>query len=225
MLTTQGSGTISVSSDIYSLIDFLEKTVNAKVLNQQSLWTKDNEMATFFKGDLVPFEAGSSVGGNDRVTQNNTFDRVGMTLDVRPSITPEDRVDMEVRVELSQLKDDLVNGQPVRGSMETDTKMIVDNGETIMLGGILFQKDSLVKRKVPLLGDVPLVGALFRHESEVQTNNELIIFIIPEVIDEGDGADDTVERLMEEPLGTLNRVRGTIDENFQESGIMEMDDD
>lgn len=224
-LDTRGSGSIAAGADIYGLIDFLEKTVNAKVLNQQSLWTKDNEMATFFKGDLVPFEAGSSVGGNDRVTSNNTFDRVGMTLDVRPSITPEDRVDMEVRVELSQLKDDLVNGQPVRGSMETDTKMIVDNGETIMLGGILFQKDSLVQRKVPLLGDVPLLGALFRHKSEVQTNNELIIFIIPEVIDEGDRADEKVNELMEEPLGTLNNVKDTINQNFQESGIMELDND
>ncbi|MCP4452012.1 MAG: type II and III secretion system protein, partial [Planctomycetes bacterium] len=183
---------------------------------------KDNEMATFFKGDLVPFEAGSSVGGSsDRVTSNNTFDRVGMTLEIRPSMTPEDKVDMEVRVELSQLKDDIVNGQPVRGTMETDTKMIVDSGETIMLGGILFQKDSLVKRKVPLLGDIPLVGAIFRHQQETQINNELIIFIIPEVIGDDAGMADTVDRLMKKPLETLDNVKDTINRDFQKAGIVD----
>ncbi|MCP4453605.1 MAG: hypothetical protein GY809_19265, partial [Planctomycetes bacterium] len=59
--TGNTTGSTGVKTDIYALIDFLEKNVNARILNQQSLWTKDNEMATFFKGDLVPFEAGSSV--------------------------------------------------------------------------------------------------------------------------------------------------------------------
>ncbi len=224
-LDTRGSGSIAANADIYALIDFLEKNVNAKILNQQSLWTKDNEMATFFKGDLVPFTEGSSVGSTDRVTSDVTFEEVGMTLEVRPSITPEDRVDMEVRVELSQLKDEIVNGQPVRGSMETDTKMIVDSGETIMLGGILFQKDSLVKRKVPLLGDVPLLGMLFRHETEIQTNNELIIFIIPEVIDEGAGMGNTVDELMKAPLETLDSVKDTINRDFQKAGIIGSDEE
>ncbi|NQV31910.1 MAG: hypothetical protein HQ515_04405 [Phycisphaeraceae bacterium] len=225
-LETRGSGSITAGADIYALIDFLEKNVNAKILNQQSLWTKDNEMATFFKGDIVPFEAGSSFAGNsDRTQSNNTFEPVGMRLEVRPSITPEDRVDMEVRVELSQLKDEIVNGQPVRGSMETDTKMIVNSGETIMLGGILFQKDSLVKRKVPLLGDIPLVGMLFRHQSEIQTNNELIIFIIPEVIDDGAGTANNIEELMEKPLETLDNVRETINRDFEKAGIVDTNED
>ncbi len=224
-LETRGSGSIDSGANIYALIDFLEKNVNAKILNQQSLWTKDNEMATFFKGDIVPFEAGSSFAGNsDRTQSNNTFEPVGMRLEVRPSITPEDRVDMEVRVELSQLKDEIVNGQPVRGSMETDTKMIVDSGETIMLGGILFQKDSLVTRKVPLLGDIPLLGMLFRHKAEIQTNNELIIFIIPEVIDDGVGMTDTIDAIMEKPLKTLDDVKETINRDFEKVGITDTDD-
>ena len=144
-----------------------------------------------------------------------------MTLEVRPSITPEEKVDMEVRVELSQLKDSIVNGQPVRGSMETETKMIVENSQTIMLGGILFQKDSLIKRKVPLLGDIPLVGLLFRHNEEIQANNELIIFIIPEVIDDGEGMASTAEDLMKEPLETLDRVKETINHNFQKVGVID----
>ncbi len=105
--------------------------------------------------------------------------------------------------------------------METQSKMIVNSGETIMLGCILFQKDSLIKRKVPLLGDIPLVGVLFRHSEEAQINNELIIFIIPEVIDDGAGMAETVDRLMEEPLKTLDDVKNTINRDFKKAGIID----
>ncbi|MCF7975962.1 MAG: hypothetical protein K9N55_19250 [Phycisphaerae bacterium] len=225
-LTTHGSSTtVSSSLDVYGLIDFLSKTVKAKILNQQALWTKDNEAASFFKGDLVPFKASSSVGISDRETTSVTFDKVGMTLEIRPSITPEDKVDMLISVELSQLSDNIVNSQPVRGSMTTETKMIVENGQTLMLAGILFQKDSLVQRKVPLLGDIPLLGALFRHKVKNLTNNELIVFIIPEVVDDGATMSSTAEALMKEPLKKLNDVRGAIKDSFKKENIDFQDSD
>ena len=89
------------------------------------------------------------------------------------------------------------------------------------MGGILFQKDSLIKRKVPLLGDIPLVGMLFRHTEESQVNNELIVFIIPEVIDDGAGMAETVDRLMEAPLKTLENVKETINTNFEKVGMID----
>ncbi len=183
----EGTGTITGgTSAVYALIDFLIKKTNAKILNQQTLWTEDNEEASFFKGDNVAFQTDistSDTGG--RVTSGFEFNRVGMTLRVRPSITPERNVDMIINVILSQLTGELVNGQPVRGEMETTTTMIVQDGETVMLGGMLFQRDSLIKRKLPLFGDLPLIGGLFQHNDAVQSNSELIVFVTPFVVDEG----------------------------------------
>ena len=179
-----GTGTVlGVGTDLYAMIDFLVKKTNAKILNQQTLWTKDNEKAMFFKGETVAFLAGAAttVGVT---TQDVTFEDVGMTLQARPSITPEKDVDMNVRVNLSQVTPELVNNQPVRSKMKTETNMIVGDGQTIMLGGILFQTESTIERKLPLLGDVPLVGGLFRHNESLVANNELIIFITPFVIDD-----------------------------------------
>jgi len=184
MLETYGALTLDASADISTLIDFLIKTVDAKILNQQTLWTKDNEEAVFFKGDNVAFQTSASTsetGG--RVTASFEFNKVGMTLRTRPSITPERNVDMIVNVILSQLTSDVVNSQPVRSVMETQTNMIIQDSQTLMLGGILFQKDSKVERKLPLIGDIPAVGALFRHYDTVKSNNELIVFITPYVID------------------------------------------
>ncbi|MHC4624825.1 MAG: secretin N-terminal domain-containing protein, partial [Planctomycetota bacterium] len=185
VLDERGSLTISGTMNVTALLDFLVKKVNAKVLNQQTLWTKDNEEADFFKGDKIAFTTNfsvSEVGG--RVTSGFEFEKVGMTLRVRPSITPEKNVDMTINMIISQLQTEIVNEQPVRTEMDTQTTLIVPDGETIMLGGMLFQEDSALVRKIPLFGDIPLLGLLFRHYEVVKANAELLVFVTPYVIDE-----------------------------------------
>ncbi len=181
------SGTVlGVGTDIYALIDFLIKTTNAKILNQQTLWTKDNEEASFFKGSEVPFLGSVTQAVNVGTQQSITYEPVGMQLRARPSITPEDKVDIVVNVEISQLTPDREpsTGILIRSKMNTTTNMIVENKQTLLLGGILFQKDSQVERKLPGFGDLPLVGGLFRHNQVTQTNSELLVFMTPHVIEE-----------------------------------------
>jgi general secretion pathway protein D len=207
-----GSGTLlGVGTDVYALIDFLVKKTNARILNQQSLWTKDNEEASFFKGSEVAFIAGTTQAVNVGTTQNITFERVGMELRARPSITPEDKVDMIVNVQISQLTSDIVNTQPVRSKMNTTTNMIVQDAQTLLLGGILFQKDSLVQRKLPGLGDLPGIGGLFRHEQVIKSNTELLVFITPRVIDEKmENVSDATKATIAEPREKLKKILGEL---------------
>ncbi len=216
LLEERGSGTIAAGTDITALVDFLIKAVNAKILNQQTLWTQDNEEASLFKGDRVAFQTNFSVseqGG--RVTTNFDFQDVGMTLAVRPSITPEKDVDMMLTVLLSQLTGDIVNGQPVRRVMETTTNMIIEDGQTLMLGGILFQTDSNTERKIPLLGDLPLMGPLFRHYDTAQANNEMIVFITPFVIDDGEALSEQTAAEIAKPKQKLDSVRRDLDQTSE----------
>jgi general secretion pathway protein D len=209
-----GSGTLlGVGTDVYGLIDFLVKKTNARILNQQSLWTKDNEEASFFKGSMVPFLAGSTIltSGTSGSTQNYTVEQVGMELRARPSITPEDKVDMIVNVQISQLTSDRENGQPIRSKMNTTTNMIVQDAQTLLLGGILFQKDSLVQRKLPGLGDLPGIGGLFRHEQVIKSNSELLVFITPRVIDEKmENVSDATKATIAEPREKLKKILGEL---------------
>jgi len=212
-LGADGSGTIvGGTTAVYALLDFLIKTTEAKILNQQTLWTEDNEEAMFFKGEEVAFLAGATTSASVGVTQDVDFRDVGMTLQVRPSITPEKRVDMRVRVDLSQLTSQLVNSQPVTSKVETETNMIVRDGETIMLGGMLFQKESLVNRKLPLLGDLPLVGGLFQHNDAVQSNNELILFVTPFVIDDAQDLSEATKQQIEMPKQRFDEIQGELNE-------------
>ena len=206
--------TNTLTSNINVLIDFLIKHVNAKVLNQQTLWTEDNEEASFFKGQNVAFYTAATTGTGTS-TQNFEFQRVGMNLAVRPSITPTKDVDMIVNIIISQLSGDQENGQPVRTEMETKTNMIVGDGETLMLGGILFQKDSLINRKIPLLGDIPIIGGLFNHNSTVASNNEMLVFITPYVIDEPDKTSDVTKEQIEKSKQKLESILQGLDQTME----------
>jgi general secretion pathway protein D len=196
------------SININVLVDFLVRELDAKILNQQTLWTKDNEEALFFKGQRVGFQTRVSISDTGgRATSDFEYEKVGMTLRTRPSITPERNVDMIINVILSQLTSEVINTQRVRTEMDTTTNMIVQDGQTIMLGGMLFQADSKVKRKIPLLGDLPLVGGLFQHNQNSEVNSELLIFVTPHVIDAPNDIQPTVRQELDDARRKLQDVR------------------
>jgi len=205
---------ISVGADVTVLLDFLVKELDARILNQQTLWTKDNEEAEFFKGQRVGFQTRVSISDTGgRATSDFEYEKVGMILRTRPSITPEKNVDMIINVVLSQLTSEVINTQRVRTEMDTTTNMIVENGQTLMLGGMLFQEDSNAKRKIPLLGDIPLVGGLFRHKEGVLANSELLIFVTPHVVH---GTNDMLPETrdeIEQPKARLRDVQEQLEEN------------
>ena len=178
---------LSSSTNVDLLIDLLIKEANARVLNQPTLWTKDNEEAIFIKARKVAFITSDSFDrtNTDSVQREFTFENVGVTLRIRPNITPEKAVNMTIHLNVSQLESEIVNTQPSRRNLDTITHLIVNDGQAVVMGGLLFQNDDVVVQKVPLLGDLPLVGGLFKHTGTELTNDELIVFVTPYVMDEG----------------------------------------
>ena len=174
----------TIEADISVLVDLLVKNANGRVLNQPTLWTKDNEEAFFVKGQKVGFVTGQQTQDTGSTQQTVNFENVGITLRVRPNITPEKAVDLTISLNVSSLEPETVNNQVVRKNLETTTNMIVNDGQSVMMGGILYQDDTIIVNKLPLLGDLPLIGRAFRHEKTSQTNTELLVFITPYVVDE-----------------------------------------
>jgi len=134
-----------------------------------------------------------------------------MKLPVRPSITTNKDVDMIINIIISQLTSDMVGTQPVRTEMETQTNMIAGDGQTIMLGGILFQEESQVKRGIPGLSDIPILGGLFSHKENKIANNEMLVFITPYVIDEPDKTSPETKEEIERPKQKLGEIRNQLD--------------
>jgi general secretion pathway protein D len=211
---TFGSLTLTSTANINVLVDLLMKNANARILNQPTLWTKDNEEAVFVKGQNVAFIVGDQTDRTNpqAVTQQFDYRDVGVTLRVRPNITPEKAVDVTINLIISQVSDEDINGQLATNKLDTTTHLIVDDGETILLGGILFQKDSQIRRKVPLLGDLPIIGALFSHEEKIQRNSELLAFITPYVID-GQTSEEAAQQA-EEPVEKMEAIIAEFEKIF-----------
>lgn len=191
--TSGNLSAVDLGMNITFLLDFLVKYTDAKVINEQVLWTKDNETGEFFKGKEISLITQSSVSGQGIVTQGFERKKIGMTVRAKPNITPEKDVDMIMYLALSQLSQDLVNTQPVILETETKTNMIVKDCQTVLLASILTEEDSRIERKIPLLGDLPLLGGLFRHNGSLKLNSELLVFITPTVIDEESSPEDVPE--------------------------------
>jgi general secretion pathway protein D len=181
--TTHFSSVTDANLDV--LVDLLVKNANGRVLNQPTLWTKDNEEAIFVKGQKVAFITGTQTANTGSTQQSFTFEDVGVTLRIRPNITPEKAVDLIINLNISQIDSgSRENNQPVRSNLDTTSRLIINDGQSVMMGGILTQKDSLLVHKIPLLGDLPVLGGLFRHEAAESNNNELLVFVTPHVVDD-----------------------------------------
>ena len=126
---------------------------------------------------------------------------------------------MTVNLIISQVETQMINDQVTIGNLDTTTHLIVNNGQTIMLGGILFQNDSIIKRKIPLLGDIPIVGELFKHTEKQVANDELLCFITPYVIDserlDAIPADGDTDSQLQQPFERMEKISGQLDEAME----------
>lgn len=156
----------------------MEKTGNGEVISQPKVVTSDKETAKILKGTEVPYEESSSSGAT-----TIAFKEAALSLEVTPQITPDNRIIMEVKVNKDEpdYQNALANVPPIKKN-EVNAKVLVNDGETIVIGGVFSNEQSKAVDKVPLLGDMPFVGRLFRRDVVKDTKNELLVFITPRIM-------------------------------------------
>ena len=149
---------------------------HAEVVARPKVITADKSPAIIESGVEIPYQEASSSGAT-----STSFKEAVLSLEVTPQITPDDRIIMELIVKQDTVGQ-VFNGVPSINTNEIETEVLVDNGETLVLGGI-FQTDKNVSTtKTPFLGDLPYVGRLFRRDVERDDKQELLIFITPRII-------------------------------------------
>jgi general secretion pathway protein D len=174
---------LNVNTDVNVLLQALNEKTGVSILSEPKIFTSDNQEATFFDGQDIPFVTDSQTNAQGNLVQSFDYRAVGIQLRARPRITVQGDVDLRVNLELSSI----VQGQTLFGGFivdrrETTTQLIVQNRQTVVISGILREEDTNVTRKVPLLGDIPLVGELFKSRDTVRSNTELLVFITPIVV-------------------------------------------
>ena len=183
-----------VKGDWAALVQAVKNDSGTNVLSMPSITTLDNQEAFFMVGQDVPVLTGSAVGENNS-NPFNTVERkkVGIMLKVTPQINEGNAVQMVIEQEVSK-----VEGQTsldvVFGERKLKTTVLANNGELIVLGGLMDDQAGESVAKVPLLGDIPLIGNLFKSTADKKEKRNLMVFIRPTILRDGMAADGVSQR-------------------------------
>ena len=174
------------------LANFLQTHDGANILSAPNLMTLDNEDAKIVVGQNVPFITGqyAQTGSTATVTPFQTVERkdVGLTLKVRPQITAGNTIKMDVYQEVSSIASTSNSAGIITNKRSIQTAVLVNNGQTIVLGGLMQDNVSENNSKIPGLGDIPGLGALFRSNSRQMQKTDLMVFLRPIIVrTEGEG--------------------------------------
>lgn len=169
-----------VGLELPGVIDILEQEGLSKTLANPGLITLDGESATLLIGDKVPVEALEEVDGEMKSVI--TYIDAGIQLDFTPRISDDGYITLKVKPQVSSLGEYLTKGYPLIRSREVETVVRIYDGETFVIGGLIRDEDRTNIEKVPFLGDIPILGALFRHDENTKSSTEVVIFITPKII-------------------------------------------
>lgn len=153
----------------------------ARILSSPKVVTVNGEEATIEAVQDIPFRT-STVSGTGVVS--NSFQNVsaGIILTVKPVINAENRVTLEIKPESSFPTQDSTEAGPIIRTRRAQTTVIIKDGETLVIGGLIDDQDTKTVSKVPILGDIPILGAFFRSQSDRKTRNELLVFVTPRIV-------------------------------------------
>jgi type IV pilus assembly protein PilQ len=184
-VTTKDAARIALAFTKLPLGSLLELELSAlqaegrgKVISNPRVITSNNKEALIEQGTEIPYQQATSSGAT-----SVSFKKAVLSLKVVPQITPDNRIIMDLTVNKDSVGT-VFNGVPSINTRQVSTRVLVDNGQTVVLGGIYEQEQNRTSNRVPFLGDLPYVGALFRDKSEVNNKNELLIFVTPKIINE-----------------------------------------
>lgn len=180
-----GGGGLGGDGLFGAIINAVKADGNSHLLSTPSLMTLDNEAATILVGQEVPITTGEVLADNNsnpfRTTQRQD---IGVKLEVRPRINAEGAITLSIRQEVSSVNGLLTAGASdlVLNKREIETTLIVDDGDIAVAGGLLDQNDTQRVESIPLLGDIPVIGNLFRSTSRERGQTNLMIFIRPTIV-------------------------------------------
>ncbi len=176
-----------------AIAQFLQSQANTNITSTPNLVTLDNEEAKIIVGSNVPFLTGqfTSTGGSAVSSPFQTIERkdVGITLRIKPQISEDGSIRMSIFQESSSIiaqATGTANAGPTTNKRSIESNVVVEDGQILVLGGLIEDRYIDDTSKVPLLGDIPYIGALFRSQSRSKTRTNLMVFLRPSVMRDAD---------------------------------------
>ena len=189
--TPPGAGLYQILGQDYQVtLRAIAQAGKAEVLSRPSILARNSQPATISLGQVVPLVTNTRFDAVNGQINTVTYQSVGIILRVTPFISPDGMVEMIVSPETSQLADKSewvpIGGTalaPVLNSRSADTVVVVPDGQTVIIGGLMDTRKAENESKIPVLGDLPWVGALFKRKQKADKKTELMIFLTPHIVE------------------------------------------
>lgn len=198
--------------DFSVFLNALQTDQKFQVLSTPRIFTSNNSEAVINISQRVPYVLSTREDPNGNLTFTYAFQDVGIVLTVTPRITSNGYVTMDINQQANDLQGFTSFNAPIINTREADTTVSVKDGETIILGGIIRNQVTSTVKKIPLLGDLPLLGKIFRSTDKGNVKTELMIFMTPRVVRDPEEARKLYEqeqnRLSKETQKALNKAKG-----------------
>lgn len=151
-----------------------------EVISSPKVLTADKQTAKISSGKQIPYQEASASGAT-----STSFQEAALSLEATPNVTPDGKISINLKIENADTTGEVYGGVPVIRKDAVNTNVLLEDGQTVVLGGVFRNTVSTGKSKVPFLGDVPGVGRLFKYDSKENNKEELLIFITPKLVNDG----------------------------------------
>lgn len=184
-----GSGPIPPIPSFSALFQALTSLTDVNVLSTPSIITTDNEPAEIIVADVIPFPTGSTVGDSGVTVQTIQREPVGIRLSITPQISEGDFLNLNILTEVSAIRDTPVQGLNTAQfgiattTRTADSSVVVKNGQTIVIGGLVQDRESVLQNRVPVLGNIPFLGNLFKFKQRQSQKINLMILLTPRIVE------------------------------------------
>lgn len=195
-------------------LDLLEQNGAAQILSEPSVLCTNNKEAEIYVGQTMSIltQAQQSTTGVSNVVNNYSREDIGLTLKVKPRLSSNNKVTLEVETVLEDIdpSTEQMADRPTTTKRTVKTNAIVNNGEMIILGGLIKKVGGKGVSKVPLLGDIPVLGDLFTHHSDIERQQNVVIYLTPYIVRKSDDL-----QKLKSMLAELEEVQGRYNTLFQ----------
>jgi len=183
-------------------LDFLQSKGASKTISSPSILCVNNKESSIYVGKTLSISTGSINANTGSTTNSFKRDDIGLSLRIKPRVSSQDKVTLEVETILENVIGVDENNQPITTKQTVNTESILRHGESIIIGGLVKNYDQEVETKVPLLGDIPLLGWFFTYTNEEEQQDNLIVMLTPYVIDKSEKLS-----ILQQDLGELGRLQ------------------
>jgi general secretion pathway protein D len=180
-----------------AILNAVQEDTDSNILSTPSITTLDNQEASILVGQEIPISTGEALSSNfDNAFRTIQRENVGIELEVRPQINAGGAIRLDIRQEVSSIagpvSDDF--NELIINKREIETTVTVNDGEIIALGGLLDDNERRTIQRIPILGDIPIIGQLFRSRSRSRTKTNLMVFIRPTILSSAEDRRAVMER-------------------------------